>query len=64
MFKNSAQKVQHNRFLVLTLLHSEGPKLYGFLAALSAIGLNKCFFSYDVMQMRGLDVFLLFMRNK
>ena len=27
--------------LLLTLLHSEGPKLYGVLAVLSAIGLKK-----------------------
>ena len=33
-------KVTCNNFVILTLLHSEQPKLHGVLAVLSAIGLS------------------------
>ena len=37
-------KVKH---FILTLLHSEWPKLYGVLAVLSAVGLNDGFMTCD-----------------
>ena len=42
-------KVKMAELLLLTLLHSEWPKLYGVLAILSAIGLN-------VYLLRSLDI--------
>ena len=38
--KNNAKSFQYNVETDLTLLHLEGPKLYGVLALLSAIGLR------------------------
>ena len=32
--------VPYKRKLILSLVHSEGPKLYGVLAALSAVGMR------------------------
>ena len=42
----------------LTLLHSEWPKLYGVLAILSAIGLNKVY-SYKKDMHQGMQILSL-----
>ena len=40
-FRKLSKNLENTKILLLTLLHLKWPKLYGVLAILSAIGLNK-----------------------